>query len=185
MKFLYVLVIVSIGLGIGVFGIAMAQERATNDTITMSVRTAPEPELIAGVESFLYFTINNPATTYSINTCTCILTIAHDGAVLLEVPLDPGEDTEFDFVPVLITFVTEGLYEMTVHGTPTVPGLFAPFEVMYTAPVFPSGIASSMSADGQPRHRILRYILLGGAVVASAIVIVSEKGKQRRIARGK
>ncbi len=178
MKSLYTLALACLVVGGGLFGVAIAHETVKGGTATMFVHIDPTEPAVVGIPATLFINLTNTEKGFLIGNCNCTLTIKHDKKILLAVPLVASVDPDtFGIEGVPVTFMTSGDYDITVHGEPATPGLFAPFDVDYDTDVLAVGMSgtSSEHTHHSPLLHDLHLLVLFGGIGASTVVIYRER----------
>lgn len=119
---------------------AHAHEIFTSGPATWELHIGPGHVAVAGKPVILDMVLESAGGGFSVNKCTCVLTITHDGKTLLSTALVPAKaGREFNVEAVPFTFPTDGAYQLHLSATPITSGFFTPFAIDDHEQVLPVG----------------------------------------------
>ncbi len=103
--------------------LALAHTLQTSGSVGAIIHIDPEDDPIIGKPASIYFDLKDTSNKFSIENCTCFLTISLGNSQKLNVPLEHSGNQ--------FTFPERGLYTITLSGSPKDTSSFSPFTLSW------------------------------------------------------
>lgn len=164
---------------------AHAAESDAGIEATMHIDPADHP--IAGKEANFFFTFQDPAGSFEIRRCDCVITLLKDEQ---EIDRQPAKSTDTAFSSLgsqplyTKTFDAAGNYELHFSGNPINGATFLPFELDYDVSVVESGMSGTEHHAMAPSQHIGHILIFGGGLVAAIILLVRNYYQNRKQKNG-
>lgn len=134
----------------------------TSNEIGAVIHIDPEDDPIVNEPSVIYFEITDKSGKFSLNSCSCVVTISNSETELIHQSL---------ITPVMnYTFPSAGVYTIKLSGKPTTANNFKEFTLSWDFRV-----TRTKSFDSNPNNNYL--LAISGIVAAIVITIIAFVGR--------
>lgn len=132
--------------------IVYAHDLQTDNNISAEFHVEPDDNPIPGEQATLHFAIDDRTHKFTIEACTCILSISKQGKIVYSQPLLKNKQDKPSIYNAATEYVfpNNDLYHITLVGKPTVADAFQPFTLSWDFRVNQNNDANQFSEERPP-----------------------------------